>query len=138
MYKEGDIAKEMFIIYKGDCKVYRKDTYDNNNEEDLGRRGPSSVLGEYIGNGEAYHTPVSYIITNIKIIFLLIYLIYLHYIIRIKQITYNETVIATTFVQAFVFNKYMFYNGRMDSHILPLMLEGLKVVEGNKAMAEIW
>lgn len=62
LFKAGDLAKDVYIIYKGECNLGSTLHLENGNQEavDLGRAGPAAVLGEYTFNASSYYDDTFY------------------------------------------------------------------------------
>jgi CRP-like cAMP-binding protein len=84
IFKAGDLAKEVYIIYKGECNLDATLCMDNGSSEvvELGRAGPAAVLGDYTFNATSYY----------------------------DETHYRETAVATALCSTFVFCKIDLFN----------------------------
>ena len=61
LFKAGELAKDVYIIHKGECQLSAEMEMENGNSltVELGRAGPRAVLGEYTLNALSYYDEVS-------------------------------------------------------------------------------
>eukprot|EP01036_Dinobryon_divergens_P041068 gene41068-54403_t len=78
-------------------------------QEVLGRRGPSAVLGEYMALAKTYD----------------------------EIVYFKETAVATTLVHAFVLAKYVFYNNKVGAQMQEQILSGLNGVANSPAVTNL-
>ena len=84
LFNAGDLAKDIYIIYKGECNLDSTLHLENGSSQvvDLGRAGPAAVLGDYTFNATSYY----------------------------DETYYRETAVATALCSTFVFSKIDLFN----------------------------
>ena len=84
LFKAGEIAKDLFIIHKGECNLDSTLRLENGSmkEVHLGRAGPSAILGDYTFDAMSYYDDTHY----------------------------RETAVATSLCATFVLSKLDFFN----------------------------
>ena len=84
LFKAGDLAKDVYIIHKGECTLDTTLKMENGGEEivNLGRAGQAAVLGDYTFNAESYY----------------------------DEVYYKETAVSTSLCATFAFSKIDLFN----------------------------